>query len=123
MAQAGMALSYGLTLSGCLYYVVFNALLIETNMVAAERLQQYSDLPAERSKGRRAAAGPRWPEAGAITFENVHARCARVQYSPLHFTSLHFSMMQSSPVQSGPVQSTSLHFSPVQSTSVQSSPV
>ena len=43
--QAGMVLSYGLTLSGSLYYVVFNVLMIETNMVAAERLQHYTTLP------------------------------------------------------------------------------
>lgn len=77
--QAGLVLSYGLTLSGSLYYVVYNVLMIETSMVAAERLQSYTSLPTEtqaaQDEGQHTVqGGGRWPEHGAIQFHNVSVR-------------------------------------------------
>jgi ATP-binding cassette subfamily C (CFTR/MRP) protein 2 len=77
--QAGLVLSYGLTLSGSLYYVVYNVLMIETSMVAAERLQSYASLPAEAQaaldEGKQTVqGGGSWPEHGAIQFHDVFVR-------------------------------------------------
>jgi ABC-type multidrug transport system fused ATPase/permease subunit len=73
--QAGLVLSYGLTLSGSLYYVVYNLLMIETSMVAAERLQSYTSLPTEAQAAQdEGQQGGSWPEHGAIEFHNVFVR-------------------------------------------------
>jgi len=76
----GVAISYGLGLSQSLYSVMLNVLLLESNMVAAERLQQYADLPPEEDPGSRPAE-PRggWLQHGAVRFEGV-----RLRYGPGH---------------------------------------
>ncbi|XP_024531100.1 ABC transporter C family member 14 [Selaginella moellendorffii] len=51
----GLSLSYGLALSGCLNYMIFYICQIEQNMVAVERILQFSSIEAEEQSAGKDA--------------------------------------------------------------------
>jgi ATP-binding cassette subfamily C (CFTR/MRP) protein 1 len=79
---AGMALSYGLSLSSVLMRLVNSASQAENRMVNVERLLQYSNLPSEVPTvipDSRPPSG--WPNAGRIELQQLQASLSEPIYS------------------------------------------
>ncbi|EFJ20476.1 hypothetical protein SELMODRAFT_108621 [Selaginella moellendorffii] len=71
----GLSLSYGLALSGCLNYMIFNICQIEQNMVAVERILQFSSIEAEeQGAGKDAGPGVSWPQSGNVAVQSLQLR-------------------------------------------------
>ncbi|EIW71535.1 hypothetical protein TREMEDRAFT_42903 [Tremella mesenterica DSM 1558] len=75
-AMAGFALAFANTITHDLLFVVRRFVQLEQSMVALERIKEYSELPREAPEfgDRRPPAS--WPEAGAISVENLTIRYA-----------------------------------------------
>ncbi|CAM6102471.1 unnamed protein product [Calypogeia fissa] len=72
---AGMALSYGMSLSAILMRLVTTSSMAEVQMVSVERIMQYSNLPSEAPTiipDRRPPSG--WPNAGRIELQHLQLR-------------------------------------------------
>ncbi|KAI5478725.1 putative ABC metal ion transporter [Pseudohyphozyma bogoriensis] len=71
----GLMLSYALTTTQTLNWIVRSATEVETNIVSVERVQEYIDLepeaPTEIPETEPAAS---WPETGDLTYKHVAAR-------------------------------------------------
>lgn len=75
---AGLAISYALSVTQSLNWSVRMASDMEANMVAVERVEEYSRLPPEGARRtERDAALESWPTAGEIEFRN-----AKLRYRP-----------------------------------------
>jgi ATP-binding cassette subfamily C (CFTR/MRP) protein 1 len=71
----GLAMSYALQITTSLSWIVRQAVEVETNIVAVERVLEYANLPSEAAEivaERRPPAA--WPADGAVSFENYSAR-------------------------------------------------
>jgi len=72
---AGVAITYGLRLSGALSGLLWNVSSLETTMVAFERILQYCKLPSEAplliATARPAQS---WPSKGSIYIHNLQVR-------------------------------------------------
>ncbi|GAA6024113.1 hypothetical protein JCM10207_003170 [Rhodosporidiobolus poonsookiae] len=74
-STVGLMLSYVLSTSEQLDWIVRSAVEVETNSVSVERILEYTKLPSEAPFSVPSRAPPpSWPAEGAITFENVEAR-------------------------------------------------
>lgn len=68
-------LSYALTTTQSLNWIVRSATEVETNIVSVERVQEYIELKPEAPLAiPETQPGSDWPQQGALTFKNVSAR-------------------------------------------------
>ncbi|CAO3622955.1 unnamed protein product [Cunninghamella blakesleeana] len=69
----GLSVSYALSITQALNWVIRSFCEIETNIVSVERVNEYIDLPNEKYESIRGVS-PLWPEKGAIEFNDFSAR-------------------------------------------------
>ncbi|GAA5830776.1 hypothetical protein JCM5353_002363 [Sporobolomyces roseus] len=71
----GLMLSYALSTTQTLNWIVRSATEVETNIVSVERVQEYISLTPEAPlEIPEKQPSPEWPQAGSIKFEHVAAR-------------------------------------------------
>ena len=70
--DAGLAILFSLVFLDLIHWLTQALVEADVKMVAVERLEEYSSIPAEPSTGARAPQG--WPEQGAIAFQDVSIR-------------------------------------------------
>jgi ATP-binding cassette subfamily C (CFTR/MRP) protein 1 len=71
----GITLSYVITVTGSLNWVVRSASDVETNIVSAERVIGYGELPSEAAdEVPETKPAPAWPQNGAVRFEKYVTR-------------------------------------------------
>ncbi|XP_039819900.1 ABC transporter C family member 4-like [Panicum virgatum] len=71
----GMSLSYGLSLNSLVYYTISISCMIENDMVAVERVHQYSALPSEAAwEVADCLPSPNWPDRGDIDVKDLKVR-------------------------------------------------
>ncbi|GAB0092997.1 hypothetical protein DMENIID0001_080490 [Sergentomyia squamirostris] len=72
-ALVGLSVTYALQTTGILNFMVSMTAEVESNIVAIERMEEYSSEPteAEWEKGER---DPLWPSKGQVQFENFQLR-------------------------------------------------
>jgi len=73
-ALAGMSVSYALTVTQSLNWAVRMFSDIETNVVAVERINEYSRLDSEAGDENLQIVSPSWPADGRIQFNHIFAR-------------------------------------------------
>ncbi|KAI9249020.1 multi drug resistance-associated protein MRP [Sporodiniella umbellata] len=69
----GLSVSYALSVTQALNWVIRQYCEIETNIVSVERVKEYIDLPTEKYSAVRGVS-PMWPEKGAIEFKEYATR-------------------------------------------------
>jgi len=68
----GMSLSYGLSLNSLVYYTILISCTAENDMVAVERVHQYSTLPSEAAwEVADCLPSPNWPTRGDIDVKDL----------------------------------------------------
>lgn len=74
----GLIISYAMSITGSLKWLVRNSCEMETSIVSVERIGEYSELPMEAAWTRAENAQPRlpanWPTEGQITLERLSIR-------------------------------------------------
>ncbi|TVU04046.1 hypothetical protein EJB05_50394, partial [Eragrostis curvula] len=71
----GMSLSYGLTLNHLIYATVTTTCDLENDMIAVERVNQYSNLPSEAAwEVADRLPSPNWPSQGDIDIKDLKVR-------------------------------------------------
>ncbi|GAA5860287.1 hypothetical protein JCM3774_000370 [Rhodotorula dairenensis] len=71
----GLMLSYALSTTQTLNWIVRSATEVETNIVSVERVQEYIDLPSEAPlEVPDEKPNADWPQHGSIRFDHVNAR-------------------------------------------------
>ncbi|KWU42263.1 P-loop containing nucleoside triphosphate hydrolase protein [Rhodotorula sp. JG-1b] len=71
----GLMLSYALSTTQTLNWIVRSATEVETNIVSVERVQEYIDLPSEAPlEVPDEKPSEDWPQHGSIRFDHVNAR-------------------------------------------------
>eukprot|EP00753_Platysulcus_tardus_P003847 PLAT12496.16.p1 GENE.PLAT12496.16~~PLAT12496.16.p1 ORF type:complete len:1587 (+),score=934.98 PLAT12496.16:2689-7449(+) len=70
----GMSISYALSITQTLNWMVRMASEREVNIVSVERLKEYMRVPQEAAYRTRARLPPSWPERGEITLSNLSLR-------------------------------------------------
>ncbi|TKW03487.1 hypothetical protein SEVIR_7G027800v4 [Setaria viridis] len=71
----GMSLSYGLSLNSLVYYTISISCMIENDMVAVERVHQYSTLPSEAAwEVADCLPSSNWPSRGDIDVKDLKVR-------------------------------------------------
>lgn len=77
----GMSLSYGLSLNSLVYYTISISCMIENDMVAIERVHQYSTLPSEAAwEVADCLPSPDWPSRGDIDVKNLKVNTFYLYY-------------------------------------------
>ncbi|CAG7817176.1 unnamed protein product, partial [Allacma fusca] len=72
---AGLSVSYALSITVNLNWLVRVSLDIETNIVAVERIKEYGETPQESAwELQDQKPSPEWPEDGNIIFNNYQSR-------------------------------------------------
>ncbi|KAG1554327.1 hypothetical protein G6F51_000001 [Rhizopus arrhizus] len=69
----GLSVSYALSVTQALNWVIRQYCEIETNIVSVERVKEYIDLPTEKYNAVRGVS-PMWPEKGLIEFRDYATR-------------------------------------------------
>lgn len=69
----GLSVSYALSVTQSLNWVIRSYCEIETNVVSVERIKEYIDLPTEKYNAIRGVS-PMWPEKGLIEFRDYATR-------------------------------------------------
>jgi len=68
----GMSLSYGLSLNSLVYYTILISCTAENDMVAVERVHQYSTLPSEAAwEVADCLPSPNWSTRGDIDVKDL----------------------------------------------------
>ncbi|EWM27872.1 multidrug resistance-associated protein 1-like isoform 1 [Nannochloropsis gaditana] len=70
--KGGLSISYALSITQTLNWMVRMTSEVETNIVAVERIQEYSEVPSEAPaliEGKRPPPG--WPQAGKVAIKNL----------------------------------------------------
>eukprot|EP00051_Salpingoeca_urceolata_P006609 m.87350 g.87350 ORF g.87350 m.87350 type:complete len:1483 (+) comp14906_c0_seq3:85-4533(+) len=70
----GLSVSYAMTVTQTLNWMVRMTSDLETDIVAVERVNEYIDLEPEAPLETEHKVSPSWPEQGAVEFQNVAAR-------------------------------------------------
>jgi ATP-binding cassette subfamily C (CFTR/MRP) protein 1 len=71
----GMSLSYGLSLNSLVYFAISISCMLENDMVAVERVNQFSTLPSEAAwKIEEHLPSPNWPTHGDIDIKDLKVR-------------------------------------------------
>jgi len=73
-AVAGLSISYSLQISQVLSFLVDMTAEVETNIVAIERVDEYSSRPQEAAWKNDKKIDPAWPQHGVVKFENFQVR-------------------------------------------------
>ncbi|KAI8881443.1 multi drug resistance-associated protein MRP [Backusella circina FSU 941] len=69
----GLSVSYALSVTQALNWVIRSYCDIETNVVSVERVKEYIDLPSEKYEANR-SVDPAWPSNGQIEFKGYSTR-------------------------------------------------
>ncbi|RCI02867.1 hypothetical protein CU098_008807, partial [Rhizopus stolonifer] len=69
----GLSVSYALSVTQSLSWVIRQYCEIETNIVSVERVKEYIDLPGEKYEAAR-SVDPMWPSKGIIEFKGYATR-------------------------------------------------
>lgn len=69
----GLSVSYALSVTQALSWVIRSYCDIETNIVSVERIKEYIDLPGEKYEATR-SCDPMWPSKGKIEFRGYSTR-------------------------------------------------
>lgn len=77
-AIAGLSLSYALQISSLMAFFVRMTTEVETNIVAVERVEEYSDRPQE-AEWKTVEMDPEWPPQGKVEFINFQLRYREVR--------------------------------------------
>lgn len=72
-ATVGLSISYALQISATLSFMVRMTAEVETNIVAVERLEEYTVLPRE-DVWQKGSVSKEWPADGRVVFNNVKIR-------------------------------------------------
>lgn len=72
-ASVGLSISYALQVSQTLSFLVRMTAEVETNIVAIERLDEYSVLPTE-ADWKKGEIPPAWPQEGKVIFQDFQLR-------------------------------------------------
>ncbi|OWF40077.1 Multidrug resistance-associated protein 1 [Mizuhopecten yessoensis] len=71
----GLSITYALNVTQTLNWLVRMTCELETNIVAVERVKEYSETPTEAAwEIEDKKPDPKWPETGKVTFENYGTR-------------------------------------------------
>ncbi|KAI8807236.1 P-loop containing nucleoside triphosphate hydrolase protein [Cladochytrium replicatum] len=70
----GLMLTYSLSVTQSLNWLVRQGSEISTNMISVERIKEYTDLENEAPYDLPDVAGPNWPQNGAIKFVDYSTR-------------------------------------------------
>ncbi|EMS67041.1 ABC transporter C family member 14 [Triticum urartu] len=70
----GMSLSYGLSLNSLVYFAISISCMLENDMVAVERVNQFSTLPSEAAWRKEDHLPPNWPTHGDIDISDLKVR-------------------------------------------------
>ncbi|CAO2034161.1 unnamed protein product [Urochloa humidicola] len=71
----GMSLSHGLALNSLVYFAISTSCMLENDMVAVERVNQFSNLPSEAAwKIEHNLPSPNWPTRGDIDIKDLKVR-------------------------------------------------
>ncbi|CAL5018225.1 unnamed protein product [Urochloa decumbens] len=71
----GMSLSHGLALNSLVYFAISTSCMLENDMVAVERVNQFSNLPSEAAwKIEGNLPSPNWPTRGDIDIKDLKVR-------------------------------------------------
>ena len=73
-SEAGLIISYSLTLTEVLNWLVRQAADLENNIVAVERIKEYSEITNEPDWTTAAPPPSKWPEFGSIQFKQYSMR-------------------------------------------------
>lgn len=72
--NVGLSITYALQITSMLSWLVRITAEVETNIVANERLEEYTVLPMEAPWRNGHAIDPEWPRVGAIRFDGYMVR-------------------------------------------------
>ncbi|CDR39229.1 CYFA0S03e01090g1_1 [Cyberlindnera fabianii] len=72
--MAGLLISYALQATASLGMIVRMTVEVETNIVSAERLIDYCDLPSEAPEETDVKPPKEWPAQGAVTFDHYSTK-------------------------------------------------
>lgn len=68
----GLALSYGLSLNGVLFFAIYLSCFVENKMVSVERIKQFTDIPSEAEWENKENLPPsNWPFHGDVHLEDL----------------------------------------------------
>lgn len=67
----GMSLSYGLSLNSLVFWAISISCMLENDMVAVERVNQFSALPSEASWKIKEHLPSNWPTHGDIDIKDL----------------------------------------------------
>ncbi|PUZ46363.1 hypothetical protein GQ55_7G069300 [Panicum hallii var. hallii] len=71
----GMSLSHGLALNSLVYFAISTSCMLENDMIAVERVNQFSNLPSEAPwKIEGNLPSPNWPTHGDIDIKDLKVR-------------------------------------------------
>ena len=73
-SEAGLIISYSLTLTEVLNWLVRQAADLESNIVAVERIKEYSEITNEPDRTTLAPPPSNWPAYGSIQFKQYSMR-------------------------------------------------
>ncbi|KAL7226039.1 hypothetical protein ACSBR1_021223 [Camellia fascicularis] len=76
--NAGLTLSYGLSLNGILFWAVYMSCFVENRMVSVERVKQFTNIPSEAEWEKKDCL----PSANWPTHGNVDLKDLQVRYRP-----------------------------------------
>lgn len=69
--KVGLAVTQSLTMTSLLQWGIRHSCEVANQLISVERIQEYSDLEAERQPKKRKQMTQRWPSDGRIEFRNV----------------------------------------------------
>ncbi|XP_055548416.1 multidrug resistance-associated protein 1-like [Wyeomyia smithii] len=72
-ATVGLSISYALQISATLSFMVRMTAEVETNIVAVERLEEYTQLPRE-AEWQKGSVSKDWPSEGTVEFKDLQMR-------------------------------------------------
>eukprot|EP00039_Didymoeca_costata_P001605 m.53694 g.53694 ORF g.53694 m.53694 type:complete len:1509 (-) comp10879_c0_seq1:1965-6491(-) len=72
--DVGLSLTYAMMITQTLNWMVRMATELETNIVAVERVDEYTKINTERPAIMHYRPGNRWPDHGKVVFENLGVR-------------------------------------------------
>lgn len=72
-ATVGLSITYALQISSLMSFFVRMTTEVETNIVAVERVEEYSERPQE-AEWKTVKMDPAWPKAGVVEFKNFQVR-------------------------------------------------
>ncbi len=82
----GLSLSYSLTITSAMSYLISQTSEIETNMVGVERIKEYQEIREEAPLLMPGQDPPDdWPQHGVVEFKNYQTRLANLRINDISF--------------------------------------